>query len=118
MRAVPGVKTACFMNWFGGKNPKDKNEFFASQAADDTCLDVYDEMLVTPAERQAWVDDRRGALIGDVLAKKLGAKVGDTVTLDGHDLSRRLAVHGPRHLHRDPQVDRSFAVSVPLDVSE
>jgi putative ABC transport system permease protein len=83
VRAVPGVKTACFISWFGGKNPKDKNDFFASQAADDACLDVYDELLVTPAERQAWIDDRRGALIGDVLAKKLGVKVGDTVTLTG-----------------------------------
>ena len=46
-------------------------------------LDVYSEMLVKPDEKQAYLEDRRGVLIGDVLAKKLGVRVGDTVNLDG-----------------------------------
>lgn len=83
VRGVPGVKQACFANWFGGKNPKDQNDFFATLAVEDACLDVYDEVLITPEERQAWLADRKGAIIGDVLAKKLGVKVGDRVTLSG-----------------------------------
>src|SRR3954469_21628857 len=26
VRAVPGVKQACYANWFGAKNPKDEND--------------------------------------------------------------------------------------------
>ena len=46
-------------------------------------LDVYDEFKVDPAQVQAWKEDRRGALVGEALAKKLGWKVGDRVTLKG-----------------------------------
>ena len=83
VRAVPGVKQACAANWVGAKDPKDENNFFASIAIDPTCLDVYDEVLLTSEERSSWLADRKGAIIGDVLAKKLGVKVGDHVTLAG-----------------------------------
>lgn len=83
VRAVPGVKQACFMNWFGGKNPKNDKDFFASSAVDDNFLDVFNEFLVEPAQKQAYLADKRGALVGDVLARSLGVKVGDTVTLAG-----------------------------------
>jgi putative ABC transport system permease protein len=32
---------------------------------------------------QRWTEDRRGAIVGDLLAKKKGWKIGDTVTLTG-----------------------------------
>lgn len=83
VRAVPGVKQACYSNWFGAKDPKDENNFFASLAMDPTCLEVFDEMVVEPGEKAAWLADRKGAIVGDVLAKKLGVKVGDRVTLSG-----------------------------------
>jgi len=83
VRAVPGVKQACYANWFGAKDPKDENSFFASIAVDPTCLEVFDEMLIPASEREAWLADRKGAIVGDVLAKKLGVKVGDRITLSG-----------------------------------
>jgi putative ABC transport system permease protein len=84
IRAVPGVKQATFMNWFGGKNPKDPNQFFASLAVEpDKVLDVMDEMVVPPDQKQRWLEDKKGAVVGDVLAKQLGIKVGDRITLQG-----------------------------------
>jgi putative ABC transport system permease protein len=83
VRAVSGVKQTCYANWFAGKNPKDESFFFASIAIDASCLDVFDEVVVDPAERQAWLADRQGAILGELLAKKLGVKVGDRVTLTG-----------------------------------
>ncbi len=44
---------------------------------------VYHEIQTTPEQKQAWFDNRRGALVGDALAKKEGWKVGDKVTLTG-----------------------------------
>jgi len=81
---VPGVKKAMHANWFGAKDPKHENEFFATIAVQsDTFFDVYDEITVPPDQKQAWLQTKTGALVGDVLAKKLGWKVGDKVTLQG-----------------------------------
>jgi putative ABC transport system permease protein len=84
VKRIPGVKQASFANWFGGKDPKDENNFFATLAVDhETFLDVYDEVHVDPGVKEAWQADRSGAIIGDLLAKKLGVKVGDKMTLRG-----------------------------------
>lgn len=83
VRALPHVKIATFANWFGGKDPKHDHEFFATLAVDDkTYFDVYPEFGVPPDQMQAWREDRKGAIVGDVLAKKLGWKVGDTINLE------------------------------------
>jgi putative ABC transport system permease protein len=84
IRATPGVTKATYMNWFGGKNPKKPEEFFATLAVEPaTALEVMDEILLAPDQKQKWLEDKKGAVIGDVLAKKLGLKVGDRFTLQG-----------------------------------
>jgi len=84
IRAVPGVKTATWANWFGGKDPKNPNSFFATMAVDSkTFFDVYDEMKLAPEVKEKWLEDRKGAIVGDVLAKQLAVKVGDRITLSG-----------------------------------
>ena len=83
VRATPGVTKATWANWFGGKLPGRREEFFMAVAVDaPTYLDVYDEMVVTPEERRAFQEDRRGAIVGHVLAAKAGWKVGDTARLE------------------------------------
>ncbi len=84
VRAVPGVKQATWANWFGARIPTRPDEFFANLAVDPASyLDVIDEMQVAPADKQRWLEDRKGALVGAVLAKKMGWKVGDKVVLEG-----------------------------------
>jgi putative ABC transport system permease protein len=84
IRNVPGVHAATWANWFGGKNPNAEDRFFATLAVDSkTFLDVSDETTVPADQRATWLQDRRGALIGDSLAKQFHWKVGDKVTLEG-----------------------------------
>jgi putative ABC transport system permease protein len=84
MRGVPGVKSATFANWFGAKDPNHPKEFFATLAVDSkSYFDVLDEMAVAPEVKQKWMEDKKGAIVGDILAKKLGWKVGDHITLQG-----------------------------------
>ncbi len=84
IRAVPGVTAATWANWFGARNPRRPREFFMTLAVDGpSFLEVYDEISLSPEARQAWMADRRGALVGAVLAKKFGYRVGDRVTLAG-----------------------------------
>ncbi len=83
VRGSSDVKVATYASWFGGKDPRHDKEFFSTLAVDpDTFFLVYDEMSV-PAEQLAkWKENRSGAIVGDVLARKLGWKVGDKVTLE------------------------------------
>ncbi len=83
LRQSPHVKEVTWANWFGGKDPKHDHEFFSTLAADPaTYFDVYSEMNVPADQMDAWKHDRKGAIVGDALAKKLGWKVGDKVILE------------------------------------
>jgi len=84
VKNIEGVKVAASSNWFGGKDPKHPNEFFGSMAVNPRdFLNVYDEVVISPEAQEAWFTNRTGAIVGDVIAKKMGWKVGDRVTLEG-----------------------------------
>jgi putative ABC transport system permease protein len=81
---IPGVQQAASANWFGAKHPTRPEEFFGTFAVDPKAyLAVYDEVSVPEDQKQSWFSNRRGAVVGDALAKKFGWKVGDRVTLTG-----------------------------------
>jgi putative ABC transport system permease protein len=83
IREQPDVREATWANWFGGRSPGNEREFFASLAVDGkTYFKVYDELTITEGSLAEFDADRTGAVVGDVLCKKLGWKLGDTVTLE------------------------------------
>jgi putative ABC transport system permease protein len=82
VRSAPHIKAVTWANWFGAKDPKHDSEFFTTLAVDAASyFVVYDEMKVSPEELDTFKHDRQGAIVGDVIAKKLGWKVGDKVAL-------------------------------------
>jgi putative ABC transport system permease protein len=82
VRNAPHVKAVTWANWFGAKDPKHDREFFATLAVDPASyFTVYDEMKVPPDQMETFLHDKQGAIVGDVLARKLGWKVGDKVIL-------------------------------------
>ncbi len=84
VRQVPGVQATTWAQWFGAKEANHPDEFFATLAVDPkTTLDVYDELVVPEEQKQAWLENRQGMLVGDVIAKKFNWKVGDRVNLTG-----------------------------------
>lgn len=85
IKKVEGVKRVAASNWFfgflGGGNPDYRN-FFANFAVDaEEYLDIHPELILTPEERQAFLADQRGAVIGPETAAKFGWKVGDAFQL-------------------------------------
>jgi putative ABC transport system permease protein len=83
LAAVPGVEKVTWANWFGGQYG-DGKRFFANFAIDaKTYLDLYPEMSVPADQREAFLQDRSGALIGARLVDLFGWKVGQNVTLRG-----------------------------------
>ena len=84
VRLVSGVQSATWLNWFGGKVPGKENQFFGSMAIDAASFfDVFNEIQVTDEQKQRFLVDRRGALIGAALARQFQWQVGDRVVLEG-----------------------------------
>jgi len=82
VRSAPHIRAATWANWFGGKDPRHDTEVFATLAIDPpTYFAVYDEMQLPPGQLQAFQHDKQGAVVGDLLARRLGWKVGDRVIL-------------------------------------
>lgn len=81
MRNTTGVRDLTWANWFGGIY-KDPANFFAQFAIEpESYLRMYPEILLTPEEKQAFLDDRTGCIVGDGLARTYGFKIGDRVVL-------------------------------------
>ncbi len=84
IRAVDGVNKVVISNWFGGIY-KDQSfgNFFAQFAIDGPYFELYPEFIVKPEDLVAWNADRRGAMVGRILADQFGFKVGDRIALKG-----------------------------------
>ncbi len=80
---VNGVSAVVGEMWFGGVY-KDPKNFFPQFAVDTSqFFDVNADMQVPESQKEAFVADRTGALVGDNLAERFGWKVGDRVNLTG-----------------------------------
>lgn len=83
IRQIDGVKMVSWGNWFGGIYIDEKN-FFANFCVDPrTYLEIYPEFILSPADKKAFLADRKGFIAGRKLAERFGWKIGDTVTLKG-----------------------------------
>ena len=84
IRNMPGISGATWFNWFGAHVPGKEDQFFANMAVDhNSFFDVYDEVVVPPADKAHFLSDRRGAIVGSQIASKFGWKVGDRIQLEG-----------------------------------
>lgn len=83
IEAVEGVEDAAHAVWFGGVY-RDPRNFFAQMAVDpEEWLAMHPELVLTPAEREAWIEDRTGAIAGTALAERFGWEVGDRIPIQG-----------------------------------
>jgi len=83
IRHVEGVREVTYGSWFGGFYISEKN-FFANFAMEpESYLNLYREFLIPEDQKQDFLRDRRGALVGVGLMERFGWDLGDTVTLKG-----------------------------------
>jgi putative ABC transport system permease protein len=83
IRDTPGVTLVTHAQWFGGVYQEPRN-FFPQFAVDPaTYLDMYPEFLIAPAQREAFLRSRTGAIAGKSLADRFGWKVGDKIPIQG-----------------------------------
>ena len=83
IRQIEGVRLVSLGNWFGGVYIDEKN-FFANYAVEPVSyLALYPELVLAEAEREAFLRDRKGCVVGRKLAERFGWRLGDGVTLKG-----------------------------------
>jgi len=81
---VEGVEAVIASMWFGAVY-KDPSNFFASFAVDtDQFFQVYPDLQITEEEKEAFIRDRTGALVGRSLAKRFGWELGDRIFLESN----------------------------------
>ena len=80
---VQGVTGVSYGNWFGGFYQDPKNQFAQFAMDVPTLLELFPELLLTPAEKQAFLSERTACVIGRALARKYGWKLGDVVPVTG-----------------------------------
>jgi len=83
IRSIEGVAAVSYANWFGGVYVTEKNFFPSFAIEPGSYLELYPEFVLAPDEKQAFLLDRKGCVIGRKLAERFGWKVGDTIPLKG-----------------------------------
>ncbi|HEX9878280.1 MAG TPA: ABC transporter permease [Gammaproteobacteria bacterium] len=81
IRALPGVEDVTHANWFGGYYQDQRNQApqFPVDAA--SYLRLYPELELPDAQREAWLADRAGMIVGSALAEQFDWSVGDRIPI-------------------------------------
>jgi putative ABC transport system permease protein len=80
---VPGVQRVCPFDFLIAfwKNDRPENQIPFQSAPADAFLEVYMEAKIPPDQVTAWKADPTGSVIGPLLAKQHGWKIGDRIVL-------------------------------------
>jgi len=91
--AIRGITQVTFANWFGGIYQDPKNFFPQLVVEPGAFLDMYPEFLLPKAEKQKWLADRTGAIVGRTTARRFGWKIGDRIPLENPIWSKKDGSH-------------------------
>ncbi|MFO0578086.1 MAG: FtsX-like permease family protein [Polyangia bacterium] len=84
VRAVPGVSAATLYTWFGGRAPKAERVGFTALAVEpDSYMRVYPDLGLTLGQQQRFSANRRGVILGESLARRIGVRAGEPLILEG-----------------------------------
>ena len=81
IRATPGVEDATYATWFGGYYQDARNQAPQFPVDPQSYLRLYPELEIGDAEREHWLADRTGLIVGSGLAEQYGWHVGDRVPI-------------------------------------
>jgi putative ABC transport system permease protein len=83
IEAIPGVTRVAHGTWFGGIYQDPKNFFSQMAVEPETFLAVYDDYLLPEEQKEAWLADRTGAVVGRKTAEVYGWSIGDRIPIQG-----------------------------------
>ena len=77
--SVPGVQLVTHSTWFGGRYQDQRNVLQTYPVEPESYLAMYPEYIMPTDQRERWLHDRTGLLVGRGIANNLGWRVGDRV---------------------------------------
>ena len=83
IEAVEGVREVTHAMWFGGIYQEPQNFFPNIAVEPESWLSLYPEFILEDEERETWLGDRTGAVVGRTTADRFGWEVGDRIPLQG-----------------------------------
>jgi putative ABC transport system permease protein len=78
---VPGVVHVAHAEWFGAKYQNESNAFPVFAVDPTRYLDMYPEFVIAPAEREAFIHTRTGAVAGRRLVERFGWRLGQRLPI-------------------------------------
>jgi putative ABC transport system permease protein len=78
---VPGVVGVAHADWFGAKYRDESNAFPVFAVDPARYLDMYPEFTIAPAQREAFIKTRTGAVAGRRLVERYGWTVGQKLPI-------------------------------------
>lgn len=93
VKNIPGVNKVTYANWFGGYYREPTNHIVTYAVDPATYLDVFSELQVDLQQKNTWLKNRRGLLVGQRIAKVNDWKVGDTIPLSSNIFSQKSGGH-------------------------
>lgn len=81
VKAVPGVSEVVPFNWFGGVFRDGRTQIPVYACDPAATVRAFPELRLTPAERDAWLSDRQGVIVGPAVAERYGIRPGDRIPL-------------------------------------
>ena len=89
VRGVEDVVAVTHLNWFGGYYQEPRNQFAMFAVDAENFLGVYDELVISDAERAAWIANRQGLIAGKSIAETFGWQTGDRIPVNSNIFSQR-----------------------------
>lgn len=87
--ATPGVSLVTHSTWFGGRYRDDRGVIQAYPVEPEAYLDMYPEYVLSAEDRQRWIRDRSGVIVGRSLAERFGWRTGERIPIRSDIFSRQ-----------------------------
>lgn len=96
IRRLKDVAVATPMSWFGGKYREEQAQIAQFATDPQTIFEVYPELTIPAEQLAAWQKDKTGCVVGSIIARNKGWKVGDKIPLKGdiYPVNLELTVRG------------------------
>jgi len=89
VRAVDDVVSVSHLNWFGGYYQDPRNQFAMFAVDPENFVDVYDELLISSEERDAWFSNQQGLIAGKAIAERFGWRKGERIPINSNIFTQR-----------------------------
>lgn len=88
VRGIDNIVDVSHFNWFGGYYQDPQKQVVTIAVDPESFLRVYSELVMPEVQKQAWLQNRQGLIVGEKVAQLYGWKVGDRIPLNSNIFSQ------------------------------